>query len=118
MVSETPQTLLRIRSCALPSQTPVPWEYPDSLTSISNLSGCVSTSICRVKPVPNSGMPMEPVFPMTGSSSGRPSAAGDLNSDMVSGSSSRISVAFVSVSRSSILIMVGLSWPSSSSFSR
>jgi hypothetical protein len=49
--------------------------------------GLVSTSIWRVKPVPNSGMPIEPVFPMIGSSSGRPSGTGDVKIAIVSGSS-------------------------------
>ena len=107
-----------MRSFALPSHTSVPCENPDRRTRMSKPFGCVSTSIWRVKPVPNSGMPIVPVLPTIGSSSVRPSGAALQKMPMVSGSSSGISRALTPVMSSSMRIMVGSSWPSSSSLRR
>ena len=54
---------LRIRSLALPSHTSVPWEKPESRSSVLKSLGWVSTSIWRVKRVLNSGMATAPVGP-------------------------------------------------------
>ena len=93
----------------MPAQTSVPWEKPESLTSVSNCVGCVSTSIWRVKPVPNSGIPILPVLPIIGSSSGSPSTVGVVNIFIVSGSDSKISFAFLPVASSNMRIIVGSS---------
>ena len=78
MVSLTLAVPLTMRSWMLPAHTSVPWEKPERRIRVSNCFGWVSTSIWRVKGVPNSGTPMVPVLPMMGSSSGRPRAAGEV----------------------------------------
>ena len=93
----------------MPAHTSVPWEKPDRRMRVSNCLGWVSTSIWRVKGVPNSGTPILPVLPMMGSSSGRPSTVGVVKIAMVSGSERDISCAFTPVISSIILIMVGSS---------
>ena len=115
LTSATPFT---IRSWMLPAHTSVPWEKPESRTSVSKARGWVSTSIWRVKGVPNSGTPIEPVWPMIGSSSGSPSTSGEVKIDMVSGSEREISLASTPVISSIMRIIVGSSCPSSSSFRR
>ena len=71
---------------ALPSHTSVPWEKPDRRTSVLKSLGWVSTSICRVKRVLNSGMATAPVGPRISSFS-YPNTLLEMKMDMVSGSS-------------------------------
>ena len=86
MASVTEAVPDKIKSLALPSHTSVPWEKPDRRRRVSKFLGWVSMSIPRVKPVPNSGMPQEPVGPSTGSFS-KPSTLEEQKMDMVSLSS-------------------------------
>ena len=69
MAWSTVAVLEVIRSRAFPSHTSVPWEKPESRSSVSNLVGMVSISIPRVNLVLNSGMATAPVGPRMGSSS-------------------------------------------------
>ena len=115
--SDTPPVPLMIISLALPSHTSVPWVKPEIRSSISNWVGCVSSSTPRVNLVLNSGTATAPVGPNTLSFS-NPRTLDEVNSDMVSGSSSGISLAFTPVRSSSIRTIVGSSCPSISSLSR
>ena len=74
-----------MRSCALPSQTSVPWDRPEICSRSEKVFGCESMSICRTNGVPHSGSENVPVCePM--SSGLTPSASVEVNSDMTSGS--------------------------------
>ena len=117
MASLTEAVLDKIRSRALPSQTSVPCEKPERRMSVSNFVGCVSWSMPRVKPVPNSGIAQEPTGPKMGSFS-KPRTLLDVKIDIVSLSSSGIFCASTPVKSSSMRIIVGSSWPSMSSFKR
>ena len=75
----------------------------------------MSSNICLTNFVPNSGIARDPIGQFI-SSGVTPSASVDVNKDIVSGSSSGISVATIPVISSNILIMVGASCPSISSF--
>ena len=116
-VSRTLAVPLRISSRALPIHTSVPWEKPESRTSVLKSLGWVSMSIWRVNRVLNSGMATAPVGPRISSFS-KPSTLEDVKMLMVSGSSNGIARALTPVRSSSIRIMVGSSCPSMSSFSR
>ena len=108
MASLTEAVLDKIRSRALPSHTSVPCEKPERRMSVSNFVGCVSWSMPRVKPVPNSGMAQEPTGPRIGSSS-KPRTLLEVKMDIVSLSSSGIFCASTPVRSSSMRIMVGSS---------
>ena len=106
-----------INVCALFSHTSVPCDTPDILISSSNVVGFVSTSMSRTNFVPNSGTPNEPTCEFI-CSGVTPSAFVELNKDIVSLSSSGIVLGSTPVKSCNILITVGSSWPSISSFSK
>ncbi len=116
-VSRTDAVPPTISSRALPNHTSVPWENPDNRTRVLKSCGIVSISIPRVKRVLNSGIATAPVGPSISSFS-KPSTLEDVNMLMVSGSSSGMARALTPVKSSSILIIVGSSCPSMSSFKR
>ena len=76
----------------------------------------MSSNLCRTNLVPNSGTARQPIGQFI-SSGVTPNASVDVNRDIVSLSSKGISVIFIPVISSSILIMVGPSCPSISSLS-
>ena len=106
-----------IKSCALFSHTSVPCDTPDILISSSNVVGFVSISMSRTNFVPNSGTPNEPTCEFI-CSGVTPNAFVELNNDIVSLSSSGIDFGSTPVISCSILITVGSSCPSISSFRR
>ena len=116
-VSKTLAVPPTIKSRALPSHTSVPWEKPDNRTRVLKSWGMVSISIPRVNRVLNSGIATAPVGPSISSFS-KPSTLDEVKILMVSGSSKGMARAFTPVRSSSILIMVGSSCPSISSFRR
>ncbi|SCJ06247.1 Uncharacterised protein [uncultured Blautia sp.] len=116
-VSRTEAVPLTISSRALPSHTSVPWEKPESRTNVLKSLGWVSTSICRVNRVLNSGIATAPVGPRISSFS-YPSTLLEVKMDMVSGSSRGIWRALTPVRSSIMRTMVGSSCPSISSFRR
>ena len=106
-----------MRSCALPSQTFVPWEKPEMRTRSAKQSGPESSIIFCVNEVRNSGIPYVPI--LAPSSSGLiPSASVDVKIDMVAGSSNGMVSGSRCVSSSSILMTVGSSCPRMSSLTR
>ena len=112
---EIVQVLLRISSCALPSQTSVPCESPEIWSRSENCLGWDSISIPRTKFVPISGSASVPVLHSI-SCSVTPSASGDVNRLITAGSLIGISFTLIPVISSKYLYMVGTSCPSSSSF--
>ena len=91
MLSRVPMTVAMVqvpslmRSCALPIQTSVPWDRPETCRRSENVFGWASMSIWRTNGVPHSGRENVPVKePM--SSGVTPSASVDVNSDMTAGS--------------------------------
>ena len=116
ITSFRPTTLALTKSWALFSQTSVPWESPAILTNSAKVVGFVSTSICLVNFVPNSGMAIDPTVVPSISSGSIPRAFVEVNRDIVAGSSRGISVILIPVISSSILIIVGPSCPRISSF--
>ena len=86
ITSEMVQVPALIKSWALPSHTSVPWDRPEICSKSENLVGWDSSSMPRTKLVPSSGRERVPVLMPPKSSSVTPKAAGELNSDMTSGS--------------------------------
>ena len=115
ITSENGTILFFIKSCALPSQTSVPCDKPDILINSANVFGLVSSTICIVNFVPNSGIPRVPVLHIIWSDV-TPSGAGDKNIPIVSLSSSGTSVTSVPVISCIIRSCVGSEWPNISSF--
>ena len=85
MTSEMVQVPFLMRSCAFPSHTSVPWDKPEICSRSEKVFGFASTSICRTKGVPSSGSEKVPVW-QSMSSGVTPSALGDSNRDITSGS--------------------------------
>ena len=78
--------LFLINSWAFPSQTSVPCESPEILTSSPNVVGLVSSTNLIVNGVPNSGIPNVPVLHII-CSLVTPSASVDVKIDIVALSS-------------------------------
>ena len=85
ITSEMEHVPLRMRSCALPSQTSVPCERPEIWRKSEKVFGWESMSIWRTKGVPSSGREKVPVCESI-SSGVTPSGSVEWNSAMTSGS--------------------------------
>ena len=86
--------------------------------SSAMVEGFVSSSIWRTNRVPNSGMPSVPVLTPRIWLGARSSGSGEEKRPRTFLSLSGRSTAWMPVSRSSMLIMVGSSWPRTSSLTR
>ena len=106
-----------INVAALFSHTSVPCDRPDILINSSNVVGFVSTNIPLTNFVPNSGTPKLPTFDLI-CSGVTPRLSVEQNSDIVALSSSGTFVGSTFVISCNILITVGSSCPSISSFNR
>ena len=104
-----------IKSCALPSHTSVPWDKPDNWSNSAKVVGWVSSTIPRTKLVPNSGIPSIPVgVPICSCVTPRTSVPE--KRAITSWSSIGISLGSIPDKSCNFRIMVGSSWPSTSSF--
>ena len=106
-----------IKLCALFNHTSVPCDRPEILINSSKVFGLVSTNIPLTNFVPNSGTPKLPTS-LCICSGVTPNAVVELNIDIVSLSSRGTFVGSCPVISNNILIIVGSSCPSISSFNK